>query len=82
VARTEKNYQDFIGITPPTVLENQWGKYIEALSLFYQGGKCNNPYCEFLKEQAINKHAQAWLELRRVCNQYGVSMEWPLPRSL
>jgi hypothetical protein len=79
--RAEKNYQAFIGITPPTILENQWGRFIEALALFYQNMDNYTPYGQFLFEKAPSKNIEAWLELRRVCNQHGVSMEWPLPRS-
>lgn len=81
--RARQNYQDLLGIDAPQPLQAFWDDLIAWPKQFYEWS--NSPHTSFsgwLVEKADRKHAHAWLELKGICREHGISMEWPLPRVL
>lgn len=82
--RARQNYQDLLGINQPQLLQAfcddiiVWAKQFDE----FLDSSPHSPLSNWLLQRAYRKHAEAWLELKNICREHGIEMEWPLPRQL
>ena len=82
--RAAENNADIKSISPPMYLNEFWAGITKAMGYFCEATKYQygiNPLGKWALPTAVQANAVAWLELHNVCGQYGVKMEWPLPRN-
>ncbi len=81
--RAFRNYQDILAISPPQPLQGFWDTIAEATKTFWEGasGRAPGTFAEWLvRTKARQTHADAWLELKRICREHNIPMQWSLPR--
>jgi len=81
--RAFRNYQDILAISPPQPLQGFWDKIAEATKTFREGASSRAPgtFAAWLvRTKARQTHADAWLELKHICQEHNIPLQWSLPR--
>ena len=79
--RASRNYLDILAISPPQPLRGFWDKIGEATKMFCEGVKPTVPILsDWQMRQATQAHGDAWLELKHICQEHNIPLQWSLPR--
>lgn len=82
-SRAVENHRNFIGIKPPPSLANFWNDITEAIHWFWSWVTASpTPAARWGLDKSYGMHQEAWLELKRICGEQHIELEWPLPRIL